>query len=70
LHGGDDERSIRTRKRLAECLDGASIRAGSALKVSRERDVVLEREVNHAVRRDSGTPQAVEVIKRAEMYLR
>ncbi len=51
-------------------LDGASIRVGSALKVSRERDVVLEREVNHAVRRGSGTPQAVEVIKRAEMYLR
>src|SRR5260370_21447766 len=51
--GGDDERSIRIRKRLAECLDGAAIRIGSVLEAPREGDVVLEREVNHAFRRGS-----------------
>ena len=67
--GGDDERSIRTSKRLAECLDGAAIRVGGALEVPRESDVVLEREVDHAVGRGSCIPQAVEVIERAEMHL-
>ncbi len=68
--GGDDQRPVRTRQHLAECLDGAAIRIGRALEVSRESDVVLEREVDHAIRRGSCTPQAVEVIKSAAMHLR
>ena len=32
--GGEDERSVRTRQRLAERLDDAAIRVGSALEVS------------------------------------
>ena len=67
--GGDDERPVRARQRVAEGLDGAAIRVGSALEVPRESDVVLEREVDHAVRRGRRTPQAVEVIKSAAMHL-
>jgi len=62
-------RSIRTRKRLAERLDGAAIRIGSALEVPRESNVMLEGEVDHAIRRGSCTPQAVEVIKSAALHL-
>jgi len=68
--GGDHERPAGTRERLAECLDGAAIRVGSALEVPREGDVVLEREVDHAVRRGRRTAQAVEVVKGAAVHLR
>ncbi len=47
--GGDQERTLRTRECLAERLDGAAIRVGGALEVSRERQVVLEREVDHTI---------------------
>ena len=67
--GGDDERPVGTRQRLAECLDGAAIRIGGALEVPRERDVVLEREVDHAIRRGRRAPQAVEIIERAAVHL-
>ncbi len=68
--GGDDERPVRTRERLAEGLDGAAIRVGSALEVPGEGDVVLEREVDHAVRRGGRVPQAVEVVESAALHLR
>jgi hypothetical protein len=60
--GCDDERSIRACERLAERFDGKTIRVGGALKVSRKRHVVLEREVNHAVRCRRGAAQNVEVV--------
>jgi hypothetical protein len=46
--GGDHERSIGTDERLCEHLDGAVIGVGGALEVSREREVVLEREMDYA----------------------
>src|ERR1700689_157999 len=67
--GGDDERSIRTGQRLSECLDSATIRVGSALEVAREREVVLEREVDHAIRLGGRIPQNVEVVERATARL-
>ena len=67
--GGDDERPVGTRERLAEGLDGAAVRIGSALEVAREGEVVLEREVDHAVRRGRRVPQAVEVVKGAALHL-
>jgi len=67
--GGDDERSIRTRQCLAECLDGAQVRIGSALKIPRESDVVLVRGVNDPVARGSAGAQAVEVIQSAAMHI-
>src|SRR5262249_34114428 len=66
---GDEQRSIGPGKRLAECLDGAAIRVGGGLEASGERDVVLEREVDHAIRCDSCAPQAVEIIKSAGIHL-
>ena len=67
--GGDDERSIGACERLAERLDGAAIRVGRALEVPREGDVVLEGEVDHAIRRGRCLPQAVEIVKRAALDL-
>jgi hypothetical protein len=67
--GGDDERPIRTRERLAERLDGAAIRVGSVLEAAREGDVVLEREMDHAVRRGGAAPQALEIIEGAATHL-
>jgi AcrR family transcriptional regulator len=67
--GGDEERSIRARKCLAYGLDGAAIGIGRALEVPQERDVVLERQVDHTVRRGRCTPQTVEIVKRAAMDL-
>jgi hypothetical protein len=66
---GDEERSIGTRQRLAERLDGAAIRVGGALEVPGEGDVVLEGEVDDAVGRGRGIPQAVEVVEGAAMHL-
>src|ERR1700682_1231343 len=67
--GRDEERPVRTGKCLAECLDGAAIRVGSCLEAPRESDVVLEREMDHAIRCGSCTPQAVEVVNSAAMHL-
>jgi len=47
--GRDEERPIGTSERLAERFDGTAIRIGSALEAPREREVVLEREVNHTI---------------------
>jgi len=68
--GCDEERSVRTRERLAKGLDRAAISCGSARKIPRERDVVLERKVNHAIRLRGSTAQGVEIIKRAVTHLR
>lgn len=67
--GGDDERPVGTGEGVAEGLDGTAIRVGGALEVAAEGDVVLEREVDHAVRRGSRVPQAVEVVDRAALHL-
>ena len=67
--GGDDERPVRAGERLAEDLDGAAVRVGGALEVAREGDVVLEREVDHAVGRGRARPQAVEIVERAALHL-
>src|SRR5487761_1090599 len=67
--GGDEEWPVRAGQRLAERLDGAAIRTGSLLEAARERDVVLVREVHHAVRRGGCLAQAVEVIERTAMHL-
>ena len=66
--GGEDERPVGTGQHLAEGLDGAAVRVGRALEVPRESEIVLERQVNHAVRRGSGTSQAVEVIESAAVH--
>ena len=63
--GGDDERPVGTGQRLAEGLDGAAVGVGGALEVPGEGEVVLEREVDHAIRRGRGAPQAVEIVERA-----
>ena len=67
--GGDDERAIRTCEHLAECLDGAAVRIGSVLEASRERDVVPEGEVDHAIRHGCATAQAFRVCKITAMHL-
>ena len=67
--GGDDERPARTGQHLAEGLDGAAVRIGRALEVAGEGDVVLEREVDHAVRGGRRVPQDVEVIEGAALHL-
>ena len=67
--GGDQQRPLRARERLAERLDRAAVGVGGALEVSREREVVLEREVDHAVRGGSPAPQAVQIIEGAAVHL-
>ena len=48
---GDDQRSIRARRAPRRMLSTAqTIRVGSALEIPGEREVVLEREMDHAVR--------------------
>ena len=68
--GGDEERPVRPGQRLRECLDRAAIGVGRVLEAARERDVVLEGEVDHGVRRGGGLPQDVEVIDGAALHLR
>src|ERR1017187_1703155 len=67
--GGDDERPARTGERVAEGLDGAAVRIGGALEVTGEGEVVLEREVDHTIRRGRRIPQAAGVIKCAAVHL-
>ena len=62
--GGDQQRPIGARKLLTKDLDGAAVGVGGALEVSREREVVLEREMDHTIRRGNPAPQAVEVVER------
>jgi hypothetical protein len=68
--GRDDERPIGVRERLAERRDGPAIRFGGVLEAPGERDVVLERQVDYAVRRGGGVPQAVQVVQVAAAYPR
>ncbi len=60
---------IRARERFAERLDSTAIRVGGALEVPGEGEVVLEREVDHAIRRCGCAPQAVEVVKCAAVHV-
>src|ERR1700681_4533847 len=55
--------SVGASKHFAKCLDGATIRIGSALEVPREGAFMLEREVYHAVACLRPRPQAVEIIE-------
>ncbi len=68
--GGDDQRPVRPCKCFAEGLDGATIRIGGALKITRKGDLVLEGEVDHAVRCRGGPTQAVEIVERGAMRRR
>ena len=67
--GGDDERPVGAGERLAERLDRAAVGVGRALEVARERDVVLERQVDHAVGRAGCLAQCVEIVERAALNL-
>ena len=58
--GGDDQRAVGARERVAERLDGAPIDLADRLE---SREVVDEGGVNHAVRCGRSTPQAVEVFE-------
>jgi hypothetical protein len=66
---GDEERSIGAGKRFAKCLDGTAIRVGCALEVTRESQVVLEGEMNHAVGCGRAAAQAVEIVEGAALHL-
>ena len=66
--GRDDERPARAGQHLAKRLDGLAVRAGRALEAAGERDVVLEREVDHTVRGRRRAAQHVEVIERAALH--
>ena len=57
------------RERLADRLDGAADRRRRALEVAREREVVLEREVDHAIGGLGRRSQAVEIIEAAAPHL-
>jgi hypothetical protein len=59
---GDDEWSITPRKRLTDGLDGAAISIGCALEIPCEGEVMLEREMDDAVRRGGCAPHDSEVI--------
>src|SRR5579884_1416117 len=67
--GGDHERPVRPRQRLADGFDRTAIRIGRVLEAAREGDVVLEGEVDHTVRGGRGPTQSVEIINRAALYL-
>ena len=68
--GGDEERTIGVRERLAEGFDRLAIGRDGAREVPGERQVVLEREVDHAVRRIGRRAQGVEIVERAATHLR
>jgi hypothetical protein len=53
---------------LAECLDGAAVGVGGAREIPGESDVVLEREVDHAVRPGRPGAKAVEVVEGAAVH--
>ncbi len=65
----DEQWAIRTCKRVSENLDGATIRICSALEVPREGNLVLEGEVDDAVRCLSRFAQDVEIVEAAAMHL-
>jgi hypothetical protein len=67
--GGEDERPIGTRQRVAERLNRAPVRVGGVLEPAGEGDVVLEREMDHTVRLGGGAAQHVEVVQTATAHL-
>ncbi len=67
--GGDDQRPVRTGQHLTEQLHGAPVRGHGAGEVAGEGDVVLERQVDHAVRGGGGIAQDVEVVEAASAHL-
>ena len=67
--GGDDERSVGAHQRLADCLDRGAVGVGRSLEVARERELVLEGEVEHAVRVADRLAQDVQVVERAALHL-
>lgn len=62
---GDDEGSTGARERLAKGVDGAPVRIEAPVGIPRKGEVVLERQVDHAVGRRRGRGQDVEVVKAA-----
>jgi hypothetical protein len=66
---GDDERARRTGQGLADRLDRAPVGDGRAFEVPREREVVLERQVDDRVGRGGRTTQRVEIVESAVLHL-
>ena len=67
--GRDDQRPVRTREHVTERLHHPPIRIRRAMEVAREGDVVLERQVDHAVRGGRRAPQHVEIVEGAALHL-
>src|SRR6266508_3587066 len=67
--GGYDERAVGVGERLAERLDRAAVGVGRVLEAAGERDVVLEREMDHAVRGGRRVPQGVDIVDGAVQHL-
>jgi hypothetical protein len=63
--GGDHEWLVAAGQRVTERLDCLAVGGGSAGEVAAEREVVLEREVDHAVGGGGGVAQGVEVVDRS-----
>ncbi len=62
---GDHERPLGAGQRLAERLDRQAVGLRAAYEVARKREVVPEREVEHAVRRGGGAAKDVEIVERS-----
>ena len=61
--------SIRALAGTLRIMEILAIRNGGGLEATRESDVVLEREVDHAIGRGSCTSQGVHVIQSAALHL-
>src|ERR1700722_13618860 len=64
--GSYEQRAVRAREGGSQCLDGASVSLDGRRVV---REVVDKGSVDHAVRSDCSTAQALEIFQRAAMYL-
>ena len=64
--GGDDERPVGSGEHLAECVDGAPVGVGGARVVG---EIVIERQVDHAVGGLRPGAQAREVLEIAPVDL-
>ena len=67
--GRDDQRPARTRKHMTERLHRPPIRICRALEVACEGDVVLERQVDHAVAGGRRAPQHAGIVEGAGLHL-
>jgi hypothetical protein len=67
--GRDDERPARRRERLPEHVEGAPVGGCRRREVPREGHVVLEGEVDDAVRTGSGGTEDLEIVERAADHL-